>query len=371
VSGGVLLVGAGAVGPLGLDRRAIEAASRDRASAGDAAPKTRVEGFDASSLPNAKSLRRATAHVLFGVAAAAEAARESGGAALPEESGLVFASALGSANFSYRLWHELLKSGPLGASPVLFSEGVPNALAGHVALSLRLLGPGHMLGGGSDAGLRAVSIGRDLLESRRLSRVVVGAAEEHSELAVRAYRRLGLAARGAGDGERPGIRRGVTRGRALVPSEGAAAFVLERDDPPPKRPALARLLAVESAQLSRRDRESDARELAELLRRAADAAGGSLRDLSWLGSAANGTHVDAIEARALALLAADGFEPVVSRRMRAWCGEAWTVTPLWQALEALPIVAAGGRAAVLSVSPFCGASVLVLAAAGSAQTRRP
>src|SRR6185503_16770594 len=93
-----------------------------------------------------------------------DALAEAGGDVSPEDAGLLLGSTLGSTNFSYRLWRELLKSGPLGASPVLFSEGVPNAVAGHVARALRLLGPGHMLGGGWDSGLRAVGLARDLLE---------------------------------------------------------------------------------------------------------------------------------------------------------------------------------------------------------------
>jgi 3-oxoacyl-[acyl-carrier-protein] synthase II len=375
VSAAVVVTGAGAVAPLGSGRAAFVRALA--AHAEGTPPVTTVRGFDASALPQAKSLRRAAAHVLYGVAAAAEALREAreargpgagGGAAgdvAAEESGLVFASALGSAGFSYRLWRELLKSGPLGASPVLFSEGVPNALAGHVARALELLGPGHMLGGGSDAGLRSLALARDLLEGGRAQRVIVGAAEELSEIAERGYARLGLAA-GEPHGRR---RRGVTRGRALRIAEGAAALVLERDEARSPRRALAEVLSLESCQLSRRDRGCDAAELAELIRAGVTAAGLQPSEVGRFESAANGTHVDAIEQAALARLAHEGFAPEVSRRVRAACGDAFTATPLLQAIEALPFLgadggadggAAGRRAAVLSISPFGAATLLVL-----------
>ena len=198
----IVVTGAGVVTAAARGRAAFAAAlaqtgdgPRPRTRQAGESPRTRIEGFDVASLPEAKSLRRATPHALFGLAAAAEALAEAGGGVAPEESAVLVASTLGAANFSYRLWQELVKSGPLGASPMLFSEGVPNALVGHAARLLRLLAAGHMIGGGNGCGLRALAVARDLLECGRARRALVGAAEEWSELAVRSYARFGIVAR--------------------------------------------------------------------------------------------------------------------------------------------------------------------------------
>jgi 3-oxoacyl-[acyl-carrier-protein] synthase II len=361
VSAAIHLVGAGAITPIGHDRRAFAAALAQTSAA---TPKTAVGDLDLASLPEPKALRRAAPHVLFGVAAAAEAAREAGGGVAPEDVGVVLASSLGSVNFSYRLWQELLKSGALGASPVLFSEGVPNALAGHVARSLRMLGPGHMLGGGSDAGLRAVVLARDLLEAGRARRVLVGAAEEGSELADRARQRLGLSPKPPRESTTR-RRAAITRGRAFVAAEGGAALVLERGAARP----LATLLAVESVQLHGRDREQNAVALAALVQRALDSCGRAPRDVAWLGTAANGTTIDRWEEPALARLAIQGFAPQRSTRVRAAAGDALTVTPLLQVIEALPIAASDRIAGVLSISQFGAASFLLLGPVEDAAAR--
>jgi hypothetical protein len=354
-SDAIVVTGAGVVTPVAT-RRAPFVAELARvpadAALADATPRTRIEGFDASDLPEAKSLRRATAHVLHGVAAAREALPAAGAGVAPEEVGLLFASMLGSTNCSYRLWQELIRSGPLGASPVLFSEGVPNAVVGHVAHSLRVLGPGHMIGGGSDCGLRAIALARDLLERRRVRRVVVGAAEEYSELAQRAYSRFGLA-------------RSEKRRRGAWLSEGAAALCFERAGES-DTPALATLLAVESVQLPSLRGAAAVAELVALFERTFAAARVPLGD-AWLASAANGTPADRLEAAALARLAADGRAMQtaprggISTRVRALCGDSFCVTPLLQVVEALDVVAAGGVAAVLSLSAFAAASLALFA----------
>jgi 3-oxoacyl-(acyl-carrier-protein) synthase len=358
----IATAGAGATPPLGGARAALadaRAGVRAGLAAGRAVPpRTSIESLDPRELPAGKSLRRASNHVLFGIAAAAEALREAGGEIPPEECGLVVASALGSVNFSYRLWKDLIASGPLGASPVLFSEGVPNALAGHVAHALKLLGPGHMLGAAADSGLRAVALARDLLEQGRARRVLVAASEERSELATRAYRRLGVVAK-----EPPhGSRRGATRGRELVMSEGAGALVLDAFPgaaPPPG--ALGELLAVESVQTPGHDQDEDRAHLVAAFERALAAAGAVPSELSWLGSASNGTSVDRLESGLLDVLARRAILPPVSRAVRAAMGDALAATPLLQMIEALATARAGraGVAAVLSIGQFGAATIVV------------
>jgi 3-oxoacyl-(acyl-carrier-protein) synthase len=358
----IVVTGAGVVTAAARGRAAFAAAlaqtgdgPRPRTRQAGEGPRTRIEGFDVASLPEAKSLRRATPHALFGLAAAAEALAEAGGGVAPEESAVLVASTLGAANFSYRLWQELVKSGPLGASPMLFSEGVPNALVGHAARLLRLLAAGHMIGGGNGCGLRALAVARDLLECGRARRALVGASEEWSELAVRAYARFGIVAR-------EGAPRRSARG--LPMGEGAAMLCLERRDPErAAAPALATLRAVESVQLPSLRGAAAVDELVALFERTFAAARVRPSDV-FLASAANGTAADRLEAQAVARLAASGAGAPrgVSRRVRDLCGETFSVAPLLQVVEALAVVAAGEPAAVLSLSPFASATLAVFTA---------
>jgi len=355
----IVVAGAGVVTAAARGRAAFAAALEQPSDT----PRTRIEGFDVATLPEAKSLRRATPHALFGLAAAAEALQEAGGAVAPEESALLVASTLGAANFSYRLWQELVKSGPLGASPMLFSEGVPNALAGHAARLLRLLAAGHMIGGGSGCGLRALAVARDLLECGRARRALVGAAEEWSELAERSFARFGIVAR---EGAPRRASRGLPRAsRGLPMGEGAAMLCLERRDGGERAgaPALATLRAVESVQLPSLRGAAAVDELVAFFERTFALARVRPSDVR-LASAANGTAADRLEAAALARLAASGAGAPrgVSRRVRALCGETFSVAPLLQVVEALAVVAAGEPAAVLSLSPFASATLAVFTA---------
>jgi len=354
----IVVAGAGVVTAAARGRAAFVAALEQPPDP----PRTRIEGFDVATLPEAKSLRRATPHALFGLVAAAEALQEAGGAVAPEESALLLASTLGAANFSYRLWQDLVKSGPLGASPMLFSEGVPNALAGHAARLLRLLAAGHMIGGGSGCGLRALAVARDLLEGGRARRALVGAAEEWSELAERSFARFGIVAREGA----PRRARGLPRAsRGLPMGEGAAMLCLERRDGGEREgaPVLATLRAVESVQLPSLRGAAAVDELVALFERTFALARVRPSDVR-LASAANGTAADHLEAAALARLAASGAGAPrgVSRRVRALCGETFSVAPLLQVVEALAVVAAGEPAAVLSLSPFASATLAVFTA---------
>lgn len=128
-------------------------------------------------------------------------------------------------------------------------------------------------------------------------------------------------------------------------------------------PALATLRAVESVQLPSLRGAAAVDELVALFERTFALARVRPSDVR-LASAANGTAADRLEAAALARLAASGAGAPrgVSRRVRALCGETFSVAPLLQVVEALAVVAAGEPAAVLSLSPFASATLAVFTA---------
>jgi len=371
MTGFPVVTGLGLVSPLGIGREAFRAGlaagrsahrtverkpGEDGASFAATAPavsmcEAPVEGFDLGEHVQAKGLRRASTHVGFGLAATAQALEEANSRTLPERRGLAFSSSLGSARFSYQMWHGILSQGPTGASPSLFSEGVPNALSGHVARTFQLLGPGHMLGGGSDCGLRSMMVAADVVMAGRMDLMVAGAAEERTELASRAYRRFGLARRA-----------GTSRGMVL--SEGAAAAVIEREEDVCRdgRATLARVAVARSIQIQDLRERRGATRLRELVSDVLDRAGTSGEPM-WWASSANGTRLDAIEAAALAPVQARLEKG--STRVKQLAGEALSVSPLFQVAEALDVVAAGRPAMVLAVSLYGAATAVVLAPCAS------
>lgn len=311
-----------------------------------------------------KGLRRAAVHVGFGAAASHEALQQSDSMVPPERRGLVFSSSLASCRFSYRLWHGLLASGAAGASPSLFSEGVPNALSGHLARLFQILGPGHMLGGGSDVGLRALVLAQDTLQAGRADLMLVGAAEELSEIASRGYRKFGVVK----------SRRADQSPAGLVLGEGAAAIVLERerDVLAAGRTPLLAVAGIRSAQLADLRREASIDQLARLIEPAVRQALESTGDAPlWLALSRNGTLLDRFEARALARVARrvqGRFEPQSRSRVKELLGDGMSVSPFWQLVEAQEHVAAGGQALVLSLSYYGAVSLLHLAPAGSRES---
>jgi hypothetical protein len=323
-----------------------------------------VPELDPADHGPSRGLRRAMDYVRYGVVACGEALRPVPDEVLGERCGLILASAYGSCRASYQFWHGILKEGPLGASPTLFSEGVPNALAGHVGRLFRVQGPTSMLTGGFDVGLRGLSLAADLLHTRRADCVLTGAAEELSEVAGRGLARFRV------------VRKGGAEPPGMVFSEGSAALVLQRREDVEASGRLAgepavlmTLRAIQSRQLPDLTSEDSARRLADLLDRTC-AAAGLLASKSvtsgplWYGGAHNGTRANALEARALQLLRneehplAEAFRN--QSRVRDLIGEALSVTPLWQIIEATPEVQAGSNALIVSVSPYGACTAVVL-----------
>ena len=352
-----VITGVGAVSPFGAGQDLFLGGLEQGRTCVEWWPEARVCGakvpeFEWPDHVTEKGLRRASQHVRYGVVATAEALADSGSSADPERRGVVFASAMGSCEYSVRLWEGLLSLGARGASPSLFSEGVPNAVVGHVTRVFGIQGPGHMLGGGSDVGLRALQIACDGLVAGRADVMVVGAAEEQAAIVQRALRHLRMARTREGGG-------------GLALSEGAAALVIERDVDVLRdgREGLATVLAMASTQLTGKDRERSTGRLVALLEEVERARPRTGRSL-WVGAAANGLRLHDIEANALAEWQKRAGGSVLfhalSHRVRDLCGDAFSVTPLLQVLEALPWLREGGCALILSLSPFGMASALLL-----------
>jgi len=170
-------------------------------------------------LANARSFRRVAGATKFALAAMALAVTDAGfsaGAFGGERAGLIVGITHGAVTYSVQFHRTLLLEGPLAASPLYFSESVPNAPAGNGAIAFRIHGPVHTLIGEEPVGTQAIDFAAGLLRCGLVDRCLVVGTEEWNEVVAHAYAQIDRAAR-----RRPGS------GDAPPLGEGAAALVLE------------------------------------------------------------------------------------------------------------------------------------------------
>ena len=152
------------------------------------------------------SARRADRFSKMALAAAVES--HAGCGAAPERTGLILATALGPHATVFRFVNEILEYGGGKTSPTVFSQSVHAAALSTVCAVLGMRGPTHTLADLADPFGAAVTLAGCWLEEGRCDAVLVGAADELSDVLAHVVRR-----------KRPDV----------VPGEGAAFFRLERD----------------------------------------------------------------------------------------------------------------------------------------------
>src|SRR6185295_11790100 len=103
-------------------------------------------------------------------------------AAFAQSCSAILGSAHGSANYSVAYYGEIIKQGLVGANPMLFAEGVPNASSAHLSLMLGVKGACQTLIGTRTAALDALRLASLRIASGAWERAVVGASEEHSDI---------------------------------------------------------------------------------------------------------------------------------------------------------------------------------------------
>jgi 3-oxoacyl-[acyl-carrier-protein] synthase II len=170
-------------------------------------------------LLNARRVRRMSDYVKLTLAATALALKD---AELEnaEDASAILGTTHGSAEFSATYYREIVGQGLIGANPVLFAEGVPNAAAAHLSLMLGLKGACQAIIGSRTAGLEALQLAALRIRTGQWERAVVGAGEEYSPLVNGGYAHCGLYC-GNGGGADPSLKKGFTIGAAAV------TFVLE------------------------------------------------------------------------------------------------------------------------------------------------
>jgi 3-oxoacyl-(acyl-carrier-protein) synthase len=215
-------------------------------------------------------LRRSSNISLFAAAAALAALREAGlDAASTARMAVVFAVSDGGVIYTRKFYDQVVRQN--SGSPLLFPETVYNAPASHVAALLGIDGISYTLVGDASAGLAALALGVELLESGQVEHCLIAGAEEADWVLAEAYRQWRLA--------------GSSRG-ALI-ADGAAAVVLSRQ-------GRYRLRAVSDGVPFFRQSEA-----AASLRASLKQLPGTIAAPTLLISSANGTFVDRAEREAV------------------------------------------------------------------------
>jgi len=213
----VVVSGIGMIGPGAFGRAAvIQAFPAFPRAAGTG----RVSEFALDEhLEGGRAFRRVSGATKFALAAMAVAVGDAGFSVQTfggSDAGIIVGITHGGAPYSVQFHRELMLEGCLAASPLHFSESVPNAPAGNAAIAFRVRGPVHTLIGDEPVGTEAIDLAADLLWSGVIKRCLVVGTEEWSEVVTHAYAQIDRARR-------------PRRASNDVPplSEGAAALVLE------------------------------------------------------------------------------------------------------------------------------------------------
>jgi 3-oxoacyl-(acyl-carrier-protein) synthase len=255
-------------------------------------------------------LRRSSAISRFAVVAGLSALRDAAlelDEASAARTALIFAISNGGVIYTRRFFHEIVKSGALAASPLLFPETVFNAPASHLAAILGITGASYTLVGDGAVGILALKMAEDLMANPALDRCLVVGAEEADWLLCDAYRRWRLLR------AQPPIEPFARPPKGMILSEGAGAVVLARDG------ALA-IERIHSGGNFARQREA-VRQLDTICREIKSAAAADV-----LIASANGTFVDEAEL----VSAATYFAEAAVYTPKPALGESVAAGAIWQ-----------------------------------------
>ena len=321
----VLITGIGVIVP--------GAASNEAFAARLAQPHEPCWSADTGAIPesdylhllNARRVRRMSEYVKLTLAATALALKDSRLDELPnygDTTSVILGSAHGSADFSSTYYGEIVRQGLIGANPVLFAEGVPNAAAAHLSLMLGLKGGCQAIIGSRTSGVDALHLAALRIRGGEWDRAIVGAGEEFSAIVNAAYGHCGLYGSDAGHaggvngaGGAAGASEGPSTERGFVTGSAAVTFVLESRRAAAARCAVGRGVVLRNA--SFRGRPNESIESACRVLKALDPPRAVLTSMS-------GTWVDRAESAAIRRAAPSA----VAASMYGHVAEHFSATPL-------------------------------------------
>ncbi|MEE9403294.1 MAG: beta-ketoacyl synthase N-terminal-like domain-containing protein [Algisphaera sp.] len=190
----VFITGIGLITPdaIGREAFATHLASGQPATCGPIA-----QDLVLAQLLNARRARRLSNYVKNTLAAARLALDDAGvahddWAAFGQNTAGLLGTTHGSTQYSYAYYRGIVDDGLQTANPMQFAEGVPNAGAAHLSMTLKLTGACQTFIGSRTSGLDALRLAALRIAQGEWQRAIVCAGEEHDPLVERCLAELGL-----------------------------------------------------------------------------------------------------------------------------------------------------------------------------------
>ena len=137
----------------------------------------------------------------------------------PERVGIIFATAFGPHNTTFRFQDDIIEYGDAGVSPTLFSNSVHNAAVSYISRALGIKGPTWTVTGFRDPFGQAIALAQAWLAEGRCDQVLLGAGDEcGTVMEYICSEKLPIAVDG-----------NVTA-NAYVPGEGVAFFLVDQQE---------------------------------------------------------------------------------------------------------------------------------------------
>lgn len=280
-----------------------------------------------------------------------------------QEVGLVLGTMFGSLNTIASFDLRAQRAGPSYAKPLDFANSVINAAAGQTAIWHGLRGVNSTVAGGPSAGLRAISIGAEMIARGRARALLVGGAEELSHQAWIGLSRGGRLARAEGSSGPIAVPFAADRNGFML-GEGAGLLALERQADAEARGAhkLATIRGYGSAFDPSRGVgvEGQADALARAIRQALASAALAPTAVDLVSCSASGDPSrDLAEARAIeSVLGADRPVMAIKANLGESLGAAGALQTVMAllALEREEVPGIAGLVAVDPAIPLCGLS---------------
>lgn len=166
------------------------------------------------------SMRRADRFSKMATLAAYDAVADSGiELEAPERVGIIFSTAFGPHNTTFRFQDDIIDYGDAGVSPTIFSNSVHNAAVSYISRALGIKGPTWTITSFRDPFGQAVALAQAWLYEGRCDKVMLGAGDECGMvLEYICSQKLPISSDGKVRMEDP---------VAYVPGEGAAFFLVD------------------------------------------------------------------------------------------------------------------------------------------------
>lgn len=309
---GIGIVLAGAVGSEAFVRRLTDSAWRPTWES-KSGPLDEAEYLH---LLNARRVRRMSEYVKATLAATALATGDAGiadQAGFAETCSAILGTAHGSSDYCYQYYGQIVKQGLIGANPMLFAEGVPNAGAAHLSLMLSLKGACQTFIGTRTAGMDALRLASLRIASGQWDRAIVSAGEEFYPVVNETYRHSGLHAREGSIGSGP-----FEQAQGFVTGPGAVTMILESRNSIEKRGGSAPRgrLAASAGRRGIQDKTAD--HTRDVLQ--------ELGKPTRIMTSANGTWVDSAE---LEGIRAAGIDEGMVSAIYGYVSECFSALPLF------------------------------------------